>query len=249
MSTITLNAPTSRVPNGRRRRARRRRKPGRSELRGTDRLSTPEPVCTSKVRDTVRFFRSFLNQPAVVGALLPSSRALADAMLDRANLDRARAVVELGPGTGAITGPILDRIRSSTLFLALELHQGHVRELRKRFPGLRVYGDSAEHLRRYLGRYRRRTADTVISGLPWANMPSQQQEQVLQSVLECLEPNGTFVTFGYTHVRWFPGARRFRDLLRRSFRVVEQSSTIWRNLPPALVYSCRQPVLAHNSAS
>jgi phospholipid N-methyltransferase len=211
-------------------------------MQGAARLPAPKPVRTSRVRDTVRFFRAFVKQPAVVGAFLPSSRALADAMLDRANLDQARTVVELGPGTGAVTGPILDRVRSSTLFLALELHQGHVRELRRRFPRLRVYRDSAEHLRRYLARYRRRTADTVVSGLPWANMSAQQQEQILKSVIECLRANGTFVTFGYTHVQWLPGARRFRDLLRRNFRVVEQSSTVWRNLPPALVYSCRQRV-------
>jgi phospholipid N-methyltransferase len=73
-------------------------------------------------------------------------------------------------------------------------------------------------------------------------MSAQQQEQILKSVIECLRANGTFVTFGYTHVQWLPGARRFRDLLRRNFRVVEQSSTVWRNLPPALVYSCRQRV-------
>ena len=211
-------------------------------MRDNARFLKAEPPRANKARDTVRFIRSFLRQPAVVGALLPSSRALADAMLNRANLDRARTVVELGPGTGAITGPILDRIRPSTLFLALELHGGHARELRKRFPRLRVYRDSAEHLRRYLGRYRRRTADTVVSGLPWANMAPQQQEQILQSVVDCLEPDGTFVTFGYTHVQWLPGARRFRQLLRQNFRVVEQSTTVWRNLPPALVYSCRDPL-------
>lgn len=242
MSSVALHPPSSRSPNRRRRRARRRRRPGRPTNGTPDPSPRSEDPHSGKLRDTVRFIRSFLRQPTVVGALLPSSRALADAMLNGANLDQAHTVVELGPGTGAITGPILDRLRSSTLFLALELHEGHVRELRKRFPRLRVYRDSAEHLRRYLDRYRRRTADTVISGLPWANMSPQQQEQILSSILECLSPNGTFVAFGYTHVRWFPGARRFRKLLQRSFRVVEQSSTVWRNCPPALVYFCRQPL-------
>lgn len=162
-------------------------------------------------------------------------------MLDQANLEEARTVVELGPGTGAITGPILKRIGPHTLFLALELNRDHVQGLRARFPRLRVFEDSAEHLSRYLGRYRVRRADTIISALPWTNMPPALQEKILGAILGSIAPNGTFLTFVYAPARWLPGARRFHRLLERHFSEIEASPIIWRNIPPAVVYRCRRP--------
>ena len=49
------------------------------------------------------FFQAFMREPASVGALSPSSRALAMAMIQGCALKSADAIVELGPGTGAFT--------------------------------------------------------------------------------------------------------------------------------------------------
>ena len=56
----------------------------------------------------LEFFHAFIREPASVGALSPSSRALAMAMIDGFDLRHADTIVELGPGTGAFTGPILE---------------------------------------------------------------------------------------------------------------------------------------------
>ena len=162
-------------------------------------------------------------------------------MLDRAGLESARTVVELGPGTGAITAPLLQRVSSKTLVFALEVNEGHVRSLRARFPTLQVFMDSAENLRRHLSRFRVRRADTIVSALPWTNMPSDLQQRILDSILDSIAPNGTLVTFTYAPVRWLPGARRFHRLLNRHFSDVQISRVVWRNVPPAVIYCCRRP--------
>jgi phospholipid N-methyltransferase len=193
------------------------------------------------VASSLRFFGSFLRQPARVGSLLPSSPTLARALVQHCPLETARVVVELGPGTGAITAPILERLGPRTLFLALELDAGHARALAEQFPRLKSYHDSAEHLETYLRRHHVRCVDCVISGLPWANMRSELQERILRPVVRCLHPEGVFVAFGYAHARWLPTTLRFRKQLRRHFAEVHTSRVIWRNLPPAFVYTCRGP--------
>lgn len=186
----------------------------------------------------LEFFQAFIREPASVGALSPSSRALALAMIDRFDLRHAATVVELGAGTGAFTGLILEQIGKDTKFIAMELDRIHARSLKRRFTGVTVYNDSAERLADYLQQNQR--ADYIISGLPWANIPADCQERIMEAILASLAPSGIFTTFAYLHARWLPKARQFRRALEERFARVETSSIIWRNLPPAFVYRCRE---------
>jgi phospholipid N-methyltransferase len=189
----------------------------------------------------VEFFQAFIREPASVGALSPSSHALALAMIHGFDLRRAGTIVELGAGTGAFTGPILDRIGRHTTFFAMELDRIHARGLKRRFPGLTVYNDSAERMLEYLALHQKDTADYIVSGLPWANIPPEAQERIMDEVLAALGQNGIFTTFAYVHARWLPKARQFRRALEQRFDRVETSPVIWRNLPPAFVYRCTRP--------
>src|SRR5437667_1844218 len=191
------------------------------------------------IDERLRFLSAFLREPARVGSFAPSSPALAQAMLRGCDLRNARTVVEFGAGTGAFTRLILERIGGQAMFLALELDDKHVRGLRQRFPGVHVYHDSAERVQKYLADHRRKKADYIISGLPWANMPVQEQERILEAVLNSLRPEGLFTTFAYVHARWLPRALRFRERLGHYFEQVKTSGIVWRNVPPAFVYRCR----------
>ncbi len=187
----------------------------------------------------VDFFGAFLRQPARVGAVAPSSPVLAQAMLHGCDLKNAKTVVEFGPGTGAFTRAILERVPKTTTFFALELDCDHVRRLRERFPGLNVHQDCAETIQKYLAQYRRQKADYVISGLPWSNMKSMDQDRILDTVVQSLCHRGMFTTFTYVHAFWLPRGRRFRARLEKHFPHVSISPVVWQNMPPALVYRCR----------
>jgi phosphatidylethanolamine/phosphatidyl-N-methylethanolamine N-methyltransferase len=186
----------------------------------------------------LEFFHAFIREPGSVGALTPSSRHLAKAMIQGFDLASAGTVVELGPGTGSFTARILERIGRATTFLAMELDPVYVRNLQRRFPGLLVFNESAQCLPELLVRHGKRQADYVISGLPWANIPEQVQAQIMQAILRSLSPDGFFSTFAYLHARWMPKARSFRRKLESHFRRVETSPVVWKNLPPAIVYRC-----------
>jgi phospholipid N-methyltransferase len=190
------------------------------------------------LKERVEFLRVFIKEPTRVGALSPSSPALARALVHGLALKTANTVIEIGPGTGAVTGLILKRIGKATTFFALELNSRYTRSLKRRFPDLIVHNDSAEKLGKYLSEHGRESAKYIISGLPWAFFDSALQERILHAVHTSLAPDGVFTTFAYVHALWMPAARKFRRRLESGFSRVEASPVVWRNLPPAFVYRC-----------
>jgi phosphatidylethanolamine/phosphatidyl-N-methylethanolamine N-methyltransferase len=188
--------------------------------------------------DHWHFFAGFLRQPWTTGAVAPSSARLAQAVLRHGALRTANTVVELGAGTGAVTRHILRSIGPRTLFITLELDARHVARLRENHPELKVYRASAAHLRTYLAKHGRRTADCIVSGLPWGNMSRRAQQRIMHEILAALKPGGCFCGFGYLHASWYPSSRAFRRLLEQHFKQVNISPVIWRNLPPAFAFSC-----------
>jgi phosphatidylethanolamine/phosphatidyl-N-methylethanolamine N-methyltransferase len=84
-------------------------------------------------------------------------------------------------------------------------------------------------------------ADVVVSGLPWAAHAVQDGRSLTTVIAESLTEAGAFTQFAYTWTRWAPPARRQLRDLRASFEETVISRTVWRNVPPALVYLARRP--------
>ncbi len=159
-------------------------------------------------------------------------------MVAGSDLAHADLVVELGPGTGAFTRVILECLGPQSAFVALELDARAVRHLQQRFPQLDVVHASAEEVHEQVVRLGRKHADCMVSGLPWANMPTDLQRRIMTNVATALAPGGVFTTFAYLHSRLVPSASRYWRLLSTLFREVRVSALVWQNVPPALVYRC-----------
>ena len=56
------------------------------------------------------FALNFFKSPAMLGSLIPSSRFLVNDVLNQVDWDKARVIVEYGPGVGTITQEILKRM-------------------------------------------------------------------------------------------------------------------------------------------
>lgn len=190
------------------------------------------------VREHGRMLMTFVKQPFRTGTLVPSSRALAELMLEDMELATAEAVVELGAGTGVFTRLIAERVKPEALVLAFEIDEALARELAPRLPRVRVVNDSAEHIGEQLRAHGHAAADAILSGLPWANFSLDLQQRLLRAVVAGLRPGGRFATFAYVPAAQLPAGRRFRSLLEASFSRVETTRTVLRNFPPAFVYRC-----------
>src|SRR6516165_8228434 len=80
------------------------------------------------------FFRQFRQQYDTTGSVLPSSRALARALTrPMRQQDRPRRVLEVGPGTGAVTREIVRQLRADDRLDIVEINASFVDVLRRRF--------------------------------------------------------------------------------------------------------------------
>lgn len=197
----------------------------------------PKPARES-LREHMLLFREFLRYPFYTAALAPSSRHLAQRMASAVQLSTAQTVVELGPGTGALTTALLPRLHQDARFLAVELNPRFAEEWRKQFPGRQVEVGNVANLRQICGRHQMDSIDCIVSGLPWPSFPTALQEAALEEVLSLLSPGGQMVTFGYHVGMCMPSGRHFHRLVKRRFRHVEHLEWEWRNLPPAYILRC-----------
>lgn len=188
------------------------------------------------------FLAAWARNPVTMGAIAPSSRGLAELLASVVPTTGTPVVVELGSGTGAITNAIERRLPAGSTHVAVDANPAMVAYLRERCPGVdAVVGDAAD-LGALLEQRSITTVDAVVSGLPWALFTPTAQGNVLREIAGALGPDGVFATFAYSVARPLPTARRFRKRLQANFGEVVRTKTVWRNLPPAFGYLCRQPL-------
>jgi phosphatidylethanolamine/phosphatidyl-N-methylethanolamine N-methyltransferase len=189
-------------------------------------------------REHMLLLREFVRYPFHTAALAPSSRHLADRMVSSVSLSTAKSVVELGPGTGALTKALLPKLKNDARFLAVELNPTFADEWRKQFPGRELALGNVVNLGNICRAHDMTKLDCIVSGLPWPSFPISLQEQALEEVLDLLHPGGQMVTFGYHVGMCMPSGRHFLRLIEKRFQHVERLAWVWRNLPPAYILRC-----------
>jgi phosphatidylethanolamine/phosphatidyl-N-methylethanolamine N-methyltransferase len=203
---------------------------------------TPDTTPAADARSARRaFLAAALRRPATMGAIAPSSPRLGAVLASVVPRTGEPVVVELGPGTGAVSAVISERLPAGARHLAVELDPAMVEFLRRTHPDLDVVQGNAADLGKLLAERGITKVDAVICGLPWALFDDATQTELLDEISRVIGDHGAFTTFAYLHGMTLGAARRFRSRLRGTFEEVLVSATVWRNLPPAFVYVCRRP--------
>ena len=194
-------------------------------------MTEPKPI-----RDAVHFFGRFLAKPGQVGAVLPSSRALAQELVgDLSDLGHGDLVVEYGPGTGAITRRIAEVLPQGVEYLGIELEVSFVRKLSLHFPQLHFHHGSVADVEKILADAGLGAPRRIVSGLPFASLPRAVQDAVVDGTGKILACGGEFRTFQYVHAYRMQTAQRFRAAMETRFAQSERSRPVVRNVPPAFV--------------
>ena len=190
---------------------------------------------------TLTFMKEVLLSNRTTGALGPSSKGLADAVTEMAQLSGAKVIVEYGPGTGVFTESIVEHMDPDAHFIAMEVNAEFVESTRKRCPSVPVYHDSAQNAIKYLKEAGHNHCDRIISGLPWTRFPEELQDEIIDAAYEALAPGGIFLTFAYATSPLVPSGRRFFvEKLPKRFPTVQKSKPVWANFPPCVVFHARK---------
>lgn len=138
-------------------------------------------------------------------------------------------VLELGPGTGAVTDALIKRGLREDRLIAIERNPKLARILRDKFPRAQIIIGDAWNLDRLLQRRREpvETVGAVISSLPLLNFTVEEAERLAGKIHAALEPAGHWVQYTY-HIHKLRTRGTSRFLLRAS-------QIVWLNFPPARV--------------
>jgi phospholipid N-methyltransferase len=177
------------------------------------------------------FALNFFKSPAMLGSLIPSSRFLVNDVLNHVEWDKARVIVEYGPGVGTITQEILKRMRPDAVLLALELNEEFVTFLQEEIvdPRFHTVHASASDVRNVLTKLGLPCADYIISGIPYSTMPDAVRREVMQASREVLHPEGALLVYQFTST--------VLPYLKSSFSSVRQNFQ-FLNILPARIFYC-----------
>jgi phosphatidylethanolamine/phosphatidyl-N-methylethanolamine N-methyltransferase len=185
-----------------------------------------------RLDDEVRFLRSWIEKPLHMGAVMPSGKVLARTMAQYVDIKSTGPVVELGPGTGAITSALIDHGVDPKRLVLVEFNPSFCALLRDRYPQAKVVQGDAYALRDALYDVLGAPASAVVSGLPLVTKPMLTRLKLIREAFAALTPGAPFVQFTYSVAPPIP-----KSLPGVS---TEASERIWMNLPPARVWVYRK---------
>lgn len=205
--------------------------------------------------DCRQFYRQFREQYTTTGSILPSSRALARAL--SRPLRRApgpRRILEVGPGTGAVTAELVRLLRPNDRLHIVEINAAFVKHLDGRFatePSFQRVRGQCRLLHAPLQAVPGEACyDFMISGLPLNNFSLALVEEIFASYERLLAPSGILSYFEYLAIRALKMpfvATAERERLQRLTCYLDEkikayqvaADTVFLNVPPAVARHLR----------
>ena len=130
-----------------------------------------------------------------VGALAPTSQKAARRIVGLLK-PGCRYLIEYGPGNGAVTRAILERLPPTGQVVAIEINLNFARSLQTISDRrLRVIaGDALEFIQRpdIIGLPQ---VETIISGIPFSFLKPARRQEIIQNTRELLTKDGLFLVY------------------------------------------------------
>jgi phosphatidylethanolamine/phosphatidyl-N-methylethanolamine N-methyltransferase len=217
--------------------------------------ATDRNVMAGTLADYGLFFKQFVRRFQTTGAIMPSGRPLASALCRYVGESASpQKILEVGPGTGAVTTTLIERLRADDTLCLVEVNEMFVAYLRTAFIERAPLAAKAHRCELVHGRVEDLPGDgsydLIISGLPLNNFEPDEVEQILRRYAGLLKPGGTLSFFEYIAVRsaktWVSSPKE-RERLRAIDRLLRgtldpgefRREWVWLNVPPAWVHHVR----------
>ena len=147
--------------------------------------------------------------------------------------------MELGAGTGQVTKALLAAGIPPTRLALVERDPELTAFLRRHFTEPRIIEGDAARLPELLAENGIAPIAAVVSSLPLLSLPTDIVNGIVHGVFDALPRGGALIQFTYGPTPPVPGA------LRQGLRLVgTRGGRIWRNIPPAVVWTFRRPPAA-----
>jgi phospholipid N-methyltransferase len=151
---------------------------------------------------SVLFFKRFLKRPLQIASIVPSSKALVERVASKIDFDRARVIAEYGPGEGAHSRELAERMRPDAQLLLFELDPAFSGDLARQFANdrrLQVINANAATIRSELTRRGIAHCDYIVSGIPFSILELEKKRDLLRKTHDALAPGGAFIIYQVTN--------------------------------------------------
>ena len=198
------------------------------------------------------FFREFRHTFQTTGAVLPSGRALSKKLARFVRETQGpKRILEVGPGTGAVTRWIVDAMGPDDRLDLVELNDRFVDVLRERFETedsfRRVADQTTIHHCPIQDLDADSQYDTIVSGLPLNNFSVELVESILDVFTRLAKEGATLSFFEYIAIRKVKAAvsgreegERLKGIEAATGRLLKEKEIardgVWVNVPPAWVH-------------
>ena len=192
---------------------------------------TVKSVKSNPLREQLLFLRGLIANPTGVGAIAPSSPALARAVAAQVDPARQGPVLELGPGTGSMTRELIARGIPPDRMVAIEWDANFAKTIAAEFPGVKVIRGDAFDLDATLPKRGMEQFAAIVSGIPLLNHPAEKRRALVEAAFHRLAPGAPLIQFSYG----------FRPPVKPPPEImVRLAAYVWMNLPPATVWVYRR---------
>lgn len=182
------------------------------------------------IREQAQFFkRALLGKN--VGAIATSSDYLIDSVARHIE-GPLNLVVEYGPGDGAMTRAILDRLSPEGKLFVIESDSGFAEALRKisdsRLRVIEGYvpGEIVKGRESFTG------ADLIISSVPLSLLKPEERDEIAKETYHLLAPHGSFIVFHQY-------SKLVEKYLKKYFSRIDVSFE-FRNVFPCFIFRARK---------
>ncbi|MBI4457439.1 methyltransferase domain-containing protein [Candidatus Uhrbacteria bacterium] len=177
-----------------------------------------------------QFLGAFLSDRHVA-AVQPSSPFLIRRLLRRIDASKVMAVIELGPGDGVATLPLLKALPADARYLAIERNHAFCAGLAGVDPRLDAVEGDVRDLRKIAADKNMEQVDLVLASVPFTYLSKDERESVIAAAKSFLRPGGQLIVFHQYSPLMLP-------VLRRHFSSVKTEIEPW-NLPPCFLFDCQ----------
>lgn len=184
----------------------------------------------ARAMSNMEYLRQFIKDKNVA-SLIPTSQFAVKRAFKNINMNGYKVIVEYGPGEGAFTRRMLDRMAPDAHLIAIETNEQMVKALKRiNDKRLIVVNDSAENIQMILQDNGFDRADCVVSGIPFTFLKRRQRENIVKNTREALSSRGIFIVYqnSYYAVKYLE--KEF-DEIARDFEP--------RNIPPLFIMRCK----------
>ncbi len=207
-------------------------------------------------KETLVFLREFLLEFKTTGACFPTSRWAAQVLINplRATDRGPKNILELGPGTGSVTLPLLKELRPGDHLTICEINPRFMKSLKDTLEADEDYQRVRSQVSFFLGAAQdlpsNRVYDIIVCALPFVNFDLETVQAIFSKLREISSPATLMTYYEYIGVRKFNetiGAPDRRDRIAQVHDYLKESGYIsylkrervWLNLLPINIYTVR----------